>query len=208
MHLYIVYIHFIFVEKSITKSIFLIDFTVLNQYNAISALKYSTERVIELASWKSLYIHDQFIEVNTGKAILIKLPKLIDSIKWGIWVPNKLVRKPIEKYRKQLTYPENFKFNAAPLDIQNDERRVLTEQEILNQFNSVDMTEIDVELDLNLYIEKLKQTINLFRSHLIEIQAINGCPETIDNLIKEVDIEDIDIFIENIELAKNRWFIS
>ncbi|MEB8265386.1 hypothetical protein [Mammaliicoccus sciuri] len=161
-----------------------------------------------MASWKSLYIHDQFIEVNTGKAILIKLPKLIDSIEWGIWVPNKLVRNPIEKYRKQLTYPENFKFNAAPLDIQNDERRVLTEQEILNQFNSVDMTEIDLELDLNLYIEKLKLTIESFRSYLIEIQTINGCPETIYNLIEAVDIEDIDIFLENIELAKHKWFKS
>ncbi|ORI01195.1 hypothetical protein B5723_12610 [Mammaliicoccus sciuri] len=161
-----------------------------------------------MASWKSLYIHDQFIEVNTGKAILIKLPKLIDSIEWGIWVPNKLVRNPIEKYRKQLTYPENFKFNAAPLDIQNDERRVLTEQDILNQFNSVDMTEIDLELDLNLYIKKLKLTIEAFRSYLIEIQSLNGCPETIHNLIEAVDIEDIDIFLENIELAKHRWFKS
>lgn len=33
---------------------------------------------------------------------------------------------------------------------QNDERRVLIEQEILNQFNSVDMTEVDLEMDLNL----------------------------------------------------------
>lgn len=183
-------------------------FTVLNQYNVISALKYLTERMIKLASWKSLYIHDQFIEVNTGKAILIKLPKLIDSIEWGIWVPNKLVRNPIEKYRKQLTYPEKFKFNAAPLDIQNDERRVLTEQDILNQFNSVDMTEIDLELDLNLYIKKLKLTIEAFRSYLSEIQSLNGCPETIHNLIEAVDIEDIDIFLENIELAKHKWFKS
>ncbi|WP_239745564.1 MULTISPECIES: hypothetical protein [Mammaliicoccus] len=161
-----------------------------------------------MASWKSLYIHDQFIEVNTGKAILVKLPKLIDSIEWGIWIPNKLVRNPIEKYRKQLMYPEDFKFNATPLDLQNDERRVLTEQEVLNQFNSVDMTEIDLELDLNFYIEKSKLTIESFRSYLSEIQSLNGCPETIHKLIEAVDIEDIDVSLRNIELAKHEWFKS
>lgn len=68
------------------------------------------------------------------------------------------------------------------------------------------MTEIDLELDLNLYIEKLKLTIEPFRSYLIEIQTINGCSETIYNLIEAVDIEDIDIFLENIELAKQKCF--
>lgn len=179
-------------------------FTVLNQYNVISTLKYLTERMIKLARWKSLYIHDQFIEVNTGKAILVKLPKLIDSIEWGIWIPNKLVRNPIEKYRKQLMYPEDFKFNATPLDLQNDERRVLTEQEVLNQFNSVDMTEIDLELDLNFYIEKSKLTIESFRSYLSEIQSLNGCPETIHKLIEAVDIEDIDVSLRNMEFDKHK----
>ncbi|MDT0746115.1 hypothetical protein RM648_12615 [Mammaliicoccus sciuri] len=63
-------------------------------------------------------------------------------------------------------------------------------------------------MDLNLYIKKLKLTIEAFRSYLIEIQSLNGCPEAIHNLIEAVDIEDIDIFLENIELAKLKWFKS
>lgn len=97
---------------------------------------------------------------------------------------HKLVRNLIEKYRKQLVYPEYFKFRAVLLKCMGDERKEITGKEILNQFNIIDLIEIDTELDLNLYIEKLNMSIESYRNHLIEIQVIDGCPETIDDLIK------------------------
>lgn len=160
----------------------------------------------ELSRWNHIVIHERFIEVDTGTALLIRLPKTINSLNWGIWMPRKLVSNSIEKYRKQLIYPDDFKFRALPLQSTGNERRELHEKEILEQFKSVEVHELDLKFDLDSYIHELRNINELLKNNLLSIQELNGCPETIDALINEVNLSDYDVLIENITLAKERWF--
>lgn len=84
--------------------------------------------------WKNIEINVQNIEINTGKATLIKMPNNSEYAGYKFWHPSKLVRYGSNSYARSIGYTDNFTFKL----FKNGKGKY-------NKFDVIDEVEIDAE---------------------------------------------------------------
>ena len=84
--------------------------------------------------WKNIEINIQNIEIDTGNAVLIKMPNKSKYAGYKFWHPSKLVRYGSNSYARSIGYTDEFTFKL----FKNGNGKY-------NKFNVIDEIEIDVE---------------------------------------------------------------
>lgn len=82
--------------------------------------------------WKNIEINIQNIEIDTGNAVLIKIPNKSKYASYKFWHPSKLVRYGSNSYARSIGYTDEFTFKL----FKNGKH---------NKFEVIDEIEIDVE---------------------------------------------------------------
>ena len=82
--------------------------------------------------WKNIEINIQNIEIDTGNAVLIKIPNKSKYASYKFWHPSKLVRYGSNSYARSIGYTDEFTFKL----FKNGKH---------NKFEVIDENEIDVE---------------------------------------------------------------
>ena len=82
--------------------------------------------------WKNIEINIQNIEIDTGNAVIIKIPNKSKYASYKFWHPSKLVRYGSNSYARSIGYTDEFTFKL----FKNGKH---------NKFEVIDEIEIDVE---------------------------------------------------------------
>lgn len=157
-----------------------------------------------MANWRQIITHDSLIEIDTGNAYLIRLPKRIDDVNWGVWLPKNFVRNHNKQHEIQINYPSGFTFNIATLDKDLNQKSTLKEKEIVKQFESFNLENASVVSTLDTSIDILKSNVDGIRNQLSILQETDGMLEEVENIIQETDLDNIDLLIENLNLVYKR----
>lgn len=120
--------------------------------------------------WKNIEINIQNIEIDTGKATLIKMPNKSRYAGYKFWHPSKLVRYGSNSYARSIGYTDEFTFKL----FKNGKH---------NKFEVIDEIEIDVEE----FEEAFNCMSDCTRTKSDETYLIVKEPEKVE---KEIEIEE------------------
>ena len=120
--------------------------------------------------WKNIEINIQNIEIDTGNAVLIKMPNKSKYASYKFWHPSKLVRYGSNSYARSIGYTDEFTFKL----FKNSKH---------NKFEVIDEIEIDVEE----FEDEFNCMSDCTRSKSDETYLIVKEPEKVE---KEIKIEE------------------
>ena len=120
--------------------------------------------------WKNIEINIQNIEIDTGNAVLIKIPNKSKYASYKFWHPSKLVRYGSNSYARSIGYTDEFTFKL----FKNGKH---------NKFEVIDEIEIDVEE----FEEAFNCMSDCTRTKSDETYLIVKEPEKVE---KEIEIEE------------------
>lgn len=157
-----------------------------------------------MAKWKQIVTHDSLIEVDTGNALLIRLPQLINEKYWGVWIPKSLVRLHDKNHEIQINYAEGFIFNIATIDKELNDKSTLKEKDIIKQFKDFDLENANIKTELDISIKSIQISVDNIYNQLKLLQEVDGIPLNVDELVREADLSNLELLVKNLHLIKNR----
>lgn len=122
--------------------------------------------------WKNIEINIQNIEIDTGNAVLIKMPNKSKYASYKFWHPSKLIKYGSNSNSVSIGYTNDFAFKL----FKNENGKY-------NKFNVIDEIEIDVEE----FEDAFDCMSDCTRAKSNETYLIVKEPEKIE---KEIEIEE------------------
>ena len=160
-----------------------------------------------MSKFNYVNIHLGLIIYYTDKATLIEIPKKINDEKWNVWIPDTMLKESDNPNEMKFKFPKNWEFNLVHSNDRKTKKSI-TVEEFKNIFEKYDTSHLDDLLLINRIeesIDYLEKRIRVLKSSMSLMQEIQNLPNEIDELISESDLSDLDLLVDNIKLAKERY---
>lgn len=166
-----------------------------------------------MSSYINSYVHKGLVVRETDKAALITMPRDMVGGTWFTWLPKSMLKDTKQDYL-HYTYRKDWEFKLIqseniniPVDKWKNIKKIKAKkfEDIFEEYDTTYLDSILLINNIESNIDILEKVISGLRFSLSTIQEIENLPSEINDLISETDLSDLDLLVENITLAKDRY---
>ena len=159
------------------------------------------------------YLHKGLIVRQTDKAILIVIPHDMPDGTWFTWLPKSMLKEGDQDYF-HYTYRNDFEFKLiqtenidVPMKRWKNVKKIKAKKfkHLFEEYETEHLDEILLIHNIDFHIDTVKGALSVLKISLSQMQETKNLPSQINDLIDETDLSDLDLLIENLTLAKERY---